>query len=393
MSFRRVVVLAAALVAGAAMAQSAQQKADVSKSDASGGYTFDAAKGKAAYETNCVACHQASGEGLPGTFAPLKGNPATTGDDPTLQLHTIINGAHGVKVEGKNYSGVMPPFRHLTDTVIANIANYERTSWGNNGKLVTPADVAAVRSGKAGAGQAAATTAAAASAPATTASAPAASASAPAKAASTASSAVASTPGPLSGDATAGKAKAAVCGACHGLDGNSTDPQYPKLAGQNEHYIVEQLQNFKSGRRKNAIMMGMASPLSPQDMHDIAAYFASQKVTPGVADEALVKAGGALYREGDAERGIPACMSCHGPDGRGNPGAPYPQLAGQHADYVQQALTAWHDGDTWGTNKHAQIMPSIAKKLDKDDIAAVASYIEGLHTHTGEDDADSSTAP
>lgn len=196
------------------------------------------------------------------------------------------------------------------------------------------------------------------------------------------SSAVAAEMGPLSGDPKAGQAKAAVCGACHGIDGNSSMAQYPKLAGQNEHYIVDQLKLFKSGQRKNPIMMGMAAPLSVKDMHDIAAYFASQTVKPGVADEALVGPGGTLYRQGDAKRGIPACMSCHGPDGHGNPGAPYPQLAGQHADYVQQVLTAWHDGDTWGTSKHAQIMPSIAKKLSKKDILAVASYIEGLHTNT-----------
>ncbi|HEX7342030.1 MAG TPA: c-type cytochrome [Rhodanobacteraceae bacterium] len=186
--------------------------------------------------------------------------------------------------------------------------------------------------------------------------------------------------GPLSGDPKAGQTKAAVCGACHGIDGNSTDPTYPKLAGQNEHYIVEQLENFKSGRRKNPIMLGMASTLSATDMHDIAAYFASQTVQPGVADKTLAGPGGKLFREGDAQRGIPACMSCHEPDGRGNPGAPYPQIAGQHAQYVQQVLTAWKNGDTWGTSQHAQIMPSIAKKLTSKDILELASYIQGLHT-------------
>ncbi len=239
----------------------------------------------------------------------------------------------------------------------------------------------------AGVAPAASVPATAASGPATVASAPAGAASAPAAAAS---SAVAAETGPLSGDPVAGQAKAAVCGACHGMDGNSSVAMYPKLAGQNEHYIVEQLKNFKSGQRQNPIMLGMATPLSIKDMHDIGAYYASQKVKPGVADEALVGPGGTLYREGDAERGIPACMSCHGPDGHGNPGAPYPQLAGQHADYVQQVLTAWHDGDTWGKSKHDQIMPSIAKKLTSKDIAAVASYIEGLHTNT---DATASATP
>lgn len=181
------------------------------------------------------------------------------------------------------------------------------------------------------------------------------------------------------GDATAGQGKAAVCGACHGMDGNSADPQYPKLAGQHESYIARQLTSFKAGKRQNPIMLGMATPLSEQDMHDIGAYFASKTVRPGVADDALVKQGETLYREGDPSRGIPACMACHLVDGRGNPGAIYPQLAGQHAQYVEATLKSWHDGTVWGTDAHAQIMPAIAQKLDAKDITALASYIEGLH--------------
>ena len=182
------------------------------------------------------------------------------------------------------------------------------------------------------------------------------------------------------GDAKAGQAKAAVCGACHGLDGNSSDAQYPKLAGQSEQYIVRQLTDFKSGKRQNPIMLGMATPLSAQDMHDIAAYFASQKSRPGVADQALVEPGQTLFRQGDPKRDIPACMACHTIDGSGNPGAMYPQLAGQHAQYIEAVLKAWHDGDSWGSDAHSQIMPTIAKKLDAKDIAALASYIEGLHS-------------
>lgn len=182
------------------------------------------------------------------------------------------------------------------------------------------------------------------------------------------------------GDATAGQGKAAACGACHGMDGNSSDAQYPKLAGQNEQYIVHQLMNFKSGTRSNAIMLGFASALQPQDMHDIGAYFAAKKSLPGVADQTLAVAGGKLFREGDPARNIPACMACHGPDGHGNPGAIYAQLAGQQADYVQKTLQAWHDGGSWGSDPHAQIMPAIAKRLTATDIAAVASYVEGLHT-------------
>jgi cytochrome c553 len=212
-------------------------------------------------------------------------------------------------------------------------------------------------------------------APAASAPAPAGTAAPAVAAAPAASEAVAAKPG----DATAGQAKAAACGACHGVDGNSSDAQYPKLAGQSEQYIVRQLQNFKSGARKNPIMLGMATPLSEQDMHDIAAYFSSQKRLPGVADQALVEAGQKLYREGDTKRGVPACMACHGPDGMGNPGAMYPALDSQHAQYVETQLKNWHNGDAWGTDAHAQIMPTIAKQLSADDIAAVASYIEGLH--------------
>lgn len=181
------------------------------------------------------------------------------------------------------------------------------------------------------------------------------------------------------GDATAGQTKAAACGACHGMDGNSTDPQYPKLAGQSEQYIATQLMRFKSGTRQNAIMQGMASTLSPQDMHDVGAYFASQKRLPGVADAKLASDGEKLYREGDTSRGVPACMACHGPDGAGNPGWRVPNIGGQHADYIQAQLKAWHDGTTWGSDAHAKIMPAIAQQLTEQDIAAVSSYVEGLH--------------
>ncbi|WP_254063322.1 c-type cytochrome [Rhodanobacter sp. L36] len=184
------------------------------------------------------------------------------------------------------------------------------------------------------------------------------------------------------GDATAGQGKAAACGACHGMDGNSSDAQYPKLAGQSEQYIARQLANFKSGQRQNPIMMGMATPLSEQDMHDIGAYFASQTALPGVADQALVEQGQKLFRQGDTARGIPACMACHSINGRGNPGAMYPELTSQHAQYIQATLKAWHDGTSWGDDPHSQIMPSIAKKLEPGDIAALASYVEGLHSAT-----------
>ena len=181
------------------------------------------------------------------------------------------------------------------------------------------------------------------------------------------------------GDATAGQAKSATCAACHGMDGNPASSQYPKLAGQHENYIARQIVLFKTQKRPSPIMMGFAMPLSDQDMHDIGAYFASKTSLPGVADTQLVARGEALYRGGDAKAGVPACMACHGPDGRGNPGAGYPQLAGQYADYVTLKLKDWHDGKTWGDDDRAEIMPAIAKALSEQDIAALSSYIEGLH--------------
>ncbi|MGH8040804.1 MAG: c-type cytochrome [Rudaea sp.] len=180
------------------------------------------------------------------------------------------------------------------------------------------------------------------------------------------------------GDATAGQAKTAVCAACHGMDGNSASALYPKLAGQHESYIVNQLELFKSGKRANPIMAGFAAPLSEQDMRDIGAYFASKTSLPGVADAKLVPQGEAYFHSGDAQDKVPACMACHGPDGRGNPGAGYPQLAGQHADYVAARLKAFRDGSAGG-DARTQIMDVVAKNLSDADIAALASYVEGLH--------------
>ena len=181
------------------------------------------------------------------------------------------------------------------------------------------------------------------------------------------------------GDATAGQAKSATCAACHGMDGNPASSQYPKLAGQHEDYITRQVEMFKSHKRDSAVMMGFVMSLSAQDMHDIGAYFSSKASLPGVADAKLVQRGEAIYRGGDKNTNAPACMACHGPDGRGNPGAGYPQLAGQYADYVTLKLKDWHDGKTWGDDDRARIMPAIAKGLSDADIAALASYIEGLH--------------
>jgi cytochrome c553 len=198
------------------------------------------------------------------------------------------------------------------------------------------------------------------------------------------------------GDAKAGATKAAACSACHGMDGNSSDPQYPKLAGQHERFIARQLALFKTGERANPIMMGFAAPLSPQDMRDIGAHFAQQKSLPGTADETLVaegpnqglkfyQVGERLWRGGDAERGIPACMACHGPDGRGNPGPAYPAIAGQHAGYTVQQLTAFRAGTSYGSGENANlVMAGVSKDLTDEEIQALASYVQGLHTAQGD---------
>lgn len=193
------------------------------------------------------------------------------------------------------------------------------------------------------------------------------------------------------GDAAAGAGKAAACAACHSVDGNSADPQYPKLAGQNERYIARQLALYKSGERENAIMLGFASMLSPQDMRDVGAYFAGQAVRAGIADETRIaegpnkdkkfyQVGEAIYRGGNAARGVPACMACHGPSGHGNAGAAYPALAGQHAGYTVTQLQHFRDGKVWGKDARANtIMGDVAKSLTDEEIQALATYIEGLH--------------
>ena len=181
------------------------------------------------------------------------------------------------------------------------------------------------------------------------------------------------------GDANAGQAKAATCGACHGADGNAPSSQYPKLAGQHEDYIARQVDLYKSTKRSNPVMMGFIASLSVQDMHDIGAYFASKSSLPGVADAKLVAVGEAYYRGGDGKDGVPACMACHGPDGRGNPGEGYPQLAGQYADYTSAKLKDFRDGKGFSDDDRAKIMVAVAKNLNDQDIAALASYLEGLH--------------
>ena len=179
------------------------------------------------------------------------------------------------------------------------------------------------------------------------------------------------------GDAGVGRAKAAACAGCHGEDGNSVNPEWPTLAGQGETYIIKQLTDFKAGVRTNATMNGMAAPLSPQDMADVAAFFSSQKRKPGSANKDLVAQGQRLYRGGNNAAGTSACLGCHGPSGAGNPAAKFPSLGGQHAVYVANQLKSFRDGTR--ANDPNKMMRMIAAKLSDAEIKAVADYVQGLH--------------
>ncbi len=191
-----------------------------------------------------------------------------------------------------------------------------------------------------------------------------------------ASAAQAADPG--AGDAARGKNKAAVCAACHGAGGNSSNPEWPKLGGQHASYVAGQLEAFKSGARKDPVMSGQATGLSAADIADLAAYYAAQPATPGVANPDAVAAAEKLYRGGRAADGIPACTACHGPAGRGNGPAAYPLLSGQHAVYAAKQLRAYRGGERLGTDS-GRMMSKVAEKLTDADIEALASYLSGLH--------------
>lgn len=184
----------------------------------------------------------------------------------------------------------------------------------------------------------------------------------------------------VGGDADKGAAKAAVCAACHGPGGNSSNPEWPRLAGQHAPYGYLQLQAFKSGVRKNPLMSAQAASLSDQDMKDLAAFFASQKAQPGVASPDAVATAETLYRTGDARRGLPACTACHGPQGAGNAAAAYPRLGGQHARYAAAALRQLKtEAASVGVQGNRAIMAAIATKLSDAEIESLASYVNGLH--------------
>ncbi|HSB97144.1 MAG TPA: c-type cytochrome [Spongiibacteraceae bacterium] len=186
------------------------------------------------------------------------------------------------------------------------------------------------------------------------------------------------------GDAAAGATKAAACFACHGQDGNSAAPTFPKLAEQSTRYLSKQIHDIKSGVRPVPAMAGQTDNLSDQDIDDIAAYFSSKKASVNQAKKDLVAKGEQIFRGGIREKGVPACAACHAPNGIGNAPAGFPRLGGQHADYVAAQLKAYRaaaDGDASGrvTDGDTKPMRGVAARLSDSEIAALASYISGLH--------------
>jgi cytochrome c553 len=188
--------------------------------------------------------------------------------------------------------------------------------------------------------------------------------------------------------ADAGASKSATCAACHGPNGNSANPLWPSLAGQNAAYLAGQLKHFKANARinSNGVMTGLAAPLSDQDIQDLAAYFSLQTPTGLEADPSYWQAGQKLYRGGDTSRAIPACMACHGPSGRGNPEAGYPELRAQHSQYVVKELTDYAAGKRYTLNDkgdssggpNAAIMATVSQRLSPEEMRNLASYVQGL---------------
>lgn len=184
------------------------------------------------------------------------------------------------------------------------------------------------------------------------------------------------------GDVEAGKTKAAVCGGCHGADGNSSVAAFPKLAGQNVKYLIKQMEDIKKGIDKGGrsvpVMTGLLDDKSDQDMQDIAAYYSSQFPSIGAANKDLIELGEKIYRAGSKESGVSACTACHSPTGKGNAMAGFPSLGGQHADYIAAQLRAFREGERINDGD-AKMMRSVAFRLTNKEIDAVASYISGLH--------------
>ena len=178
------------------------------------------------------------------------------------------------------------------------------------------------------------------------------------------------------GDAASGQGKVAVCSGCHGADGNSMIPSFPKLAGQGEVYLVNQLKDIRDGARNVPQMMGILTGRSDQDLADMAAFYSTQEVTVGATNPDLLDLGRQIYRAGIAEKGVAACTACHSPTGAGNAQAGFPALGGQHSDYLIKQLKAYRTETR--TNGQAKLMQQVAALLSDKEIDAVASYMQGL---------------
>lgn len=179
------------------------------------------------------------------------------------------------------------------------------------------------------------------------------------------------------GDAQAGQAKAStVCVACHGLDGNSVNPEWPSIAGQHESYIVKQVKAFRAGERNNVLMTPIALTLTDKEIDDVAAYYATQRIKGLEGAQAQIELGQKIYRGGVAENHTPACIACHGPNGRGNPAASYPSIRSQHATQVALQLRAYKKGER--KTDQNEMMRAVAAKLTDEQIDAVAQYVQGL---------------
>ena len=180
----------------------------------------------------------------------------------------------------------------------------------------------------------------------------------------------------MAGDIEAGKDKSIVCSACHGQDGNSINPIWPSLAGQHKKYTINTLKAYQNDTRVDAVMKAQLMGFTEQDFENIAAYYNTQKMQKKDYDYELAKKGESLYRGGNASTGVAACIACHGPTGRGNPGAGYPSLAGQHADYTEDALKDY----TTSSRKAGlnDMMQSLAPRLTEEEIEAVSEYIQAL---------------
>lgn len=179
------------------------------------------------------------------------------------------------------------------------------------------------------------------------------------------------------GDATAGQSKVAVCGGCHGVDGNSVMANFPKLAGLGEKYLLKQMTDIRDDKRPVVEMTGLLAASSDQDLADMAAFFASQEISGGAANAELAEKGEALYRGGNLATGLPACSGCHSPSGKGNGPAAFPRISGQHAQYIEIQLNKFRAGERTNDGE-ARMMRDIASKMSDAEIKALSSYISGL---------------